>query len=135
MALELTTELKTGYIANYWRITSIHLDLLQDLSVVNLSLFKDRQASLDGNMPVDIRTFEWRKDRNPLTVDNMEKENVYEIAYNRIKEPILVLKRDTETKEVIKDDRGDPVYEDKNEFSKATDVLEDGDHKEGEIKN
>ena len=53
MALQKDKELENGFIGNYWRLSSVHVDCDGSLMVsISMFLYKDRNARIQGKTPI-----------------------------------------------------------------------------------
>lgn len=96
MALQKDYETKEGFIANYWRITAMHLTAKNTADTILVCLYKDK-ASRDANKePVfsKVWTFPFVENpeteneiihTTPFTLQNLTEENCYDLAYNWLK--------------------------------------------------
>lgn len=92
MGLLKTTEHK-GYDAEYWRITQIVIDTLNQTVSVSLSLYKDKatrdtnEHAIILNIGLELDTL---LDAQPQVVDNVKNINLQE-AYKKLKENELFI--------------------------------------------
>ena|SRR3990167_329993 len=90
MALQKSLQTKIGIEANYWKITNIILDILNQEAEVMMSLYKDKSARDAGASPIDYRTFTWNdrqipKKEFPFMIAAMDLKNPIKIGYEEIK--------------------------------------------------
>ena len=52
MAILLGKELSNGISINYWKISTVTIDYVGNETIVHLSVYKDKQARVDGKDPV-----------------------------------------------------------------------------------
>jgi len=85
MALKMSKELDNGFTAEYWKITKIDFNVLNEVSFVELSLYKDAAARTSGKDRVLAKTYSWNGDDYPFSSDAMDNDNPITIAYTKIK--------------------------------------------------
>jgi len=78
MALQISKEMSTGVVANYWSIKELKID--DNIIVIRLDLYISKELKDAGKAPVYSRNFRIDHDK-AVTVNS----NVYELAYNGIK--------------------------------------------------
>jgi len=77
---------ENGFVCNYWRITRIEFDSEHLHSYVLLTLYKDKKARDDGRPGTGkVLRYDWKGEDYPFTVEAMQKNDPYKIAYEKIK--------------------------------------------------
>lgn len=96
MALQKDYETKEGYIANYWRITAVHLTAQNKADSFKIALYKDKQSRDAGKNIILINNYSFPTydidtgiilEESPFTLEAMDTvdNNSYKIAYNWLK--------------------------------------------------
>lgn len=55
MALKKQVTLKTGVIAEYWKIIGLRFDILKSIATVVFGLYKDQSARIAGKEVIEVR--------------------------------------------------------------------------------
>ena len=80
----MSKELDNGFTAEYWKITKIEFNSINETSIVELSLFKDQVARDAGKERILFKSFSWNSNDFPFTVSALDADNPYVIAYAKI---------------------------------------------------
>jgi len=108
MALQKEKEVK-GYIADYWKITSINLDLMTATLMAKLSLFKNRDTRNEGTQnTLVVEEFSWTIPEEFSIVATMSVYEMVAYVYSKIKESRI------EQRPKLNED-GEIIWEDQNE--------------------
>lgn len=83
MALQKSKELLGGNSGNYWKVTHLDVDLINNRTVARISLFKDKAARDAGKTHIHWEEYLWKG--APFTVANMDTKNPIKIAYEELK--------------------------------------------------
>lgn len=74
MALELNTELDTGAVADYWRITHREDDFVNGTTKVVVSLYIDEASRRANKYRVDFKTITFAEGSAPETLSGLYTE-------------------------------------------------------------
>lgn len=126
MGLQLKHVLENGIVGNYWRISDIFINMDKSYSRVSLSLYKNVDSRNDNKPPILTNTIELVNDNFPFSLEAMDKENIYKIAYNAIKKPkyevLSTFNTESLSIEITLDEYGEPIIEQTNPFYEALDI-------------
>lgn len=127
MALKKAKEYK-GYIGEYWKVTQMTINLMNDTIGYELCLFKDRTARLGGRD--NMLTREVSKFTSSKLEAKTTKQKI-ELVYTEIKKSKMEQKMDEDNLPVV-DKKGKIVMEETNWFADSVNVLEVGQKVIGE---
>jgi hypothetical protein len=83
MALHKDTELSSGIIASYWRISV--LEVRKESTLCVLELFKDAEARNLNKEAVLSKAVQWTEESHPCNISALDQENAYVLVYNALK--------------------------------------------------
>lgn len=83
MAFQKDQELENGFVGNYWRLASVHVNCDGDLTVsISMFLYKDRNARIQGKTPILDHLIQV-----PLTsIDSTFSYDFRACIYNKLRE-------------------------------------------------
>jgi len=106
MGLQKSLELETGVSGNYWKITRMNADYINNTIGVQLSLYKDKAT----------------RDANKSPMNNNDYKIVLETDSDVTREAVYTKLKDIVTKTTTEVVDGEDVVTEEKFFSDATDV-------------
>ena len=85
MGLQFEKTLDTGMVAEYWKITQLFVDLINQEATVYMFLYKDQTARQAGKKHIQVYPYQLGGDFYPFTIANLDTKNPVKAAYDQLK--------------------------------------------------